>query len=343
MRTKKYTLIQVLCVFGMLLFALMDVYLYKSGYFEEKKLSLKYQENNDIDYKVYLKKNDFFESKYLEKGRTYITSLIDYINVDYNYNIKFDHLVDGEYKYRVYAIIESNKSNSETNYWSKTYNITDEKKGVISHSGEFSIHENLDVDYNKYNGILNSFKKTLGLSTANGLLKVYLDVSSNVSGNNIDTPIESKLLLQLPLSEMTVEASVDLDAHNNVKEVTKSIDGDRLKLMRTVGVIYLFAVIICFLVLLIITRKKRDLHLYENTLKKIINTYDSIIVNVKQLPDLSNHQIIDVSSFDELLDAHGEVRMPINFYKGLDRSYFVLLNDKIAWKYTMKKRKIERK
>ena len=343
MGTRKYTIIQVLCVFGMLLFALIDFYLYKGGYFEKKMISLKYQENNEIDYKVYLKKNDFFESEYLEKGKTYITSLIDHINVDYKYNIQFDNLVDGEYRYYVYATVESNKANGEANYWSKDYNITDEKTGKIEHSGEFSIHENLNIDYNKYNSILNSFKKTLGLGSANGLLKVYLKVNSEVTGNTIETPIESKLLLQLPLSEMTIEASVDLDAHNNVKEVTKTIDYAKLKLLRSLGVIYIFAVIICFLILLIVTRKKRDLHLYENTLKKMLSTYDGIIVNVKKLPDLTNHQVIDVSSFEELLDAHGEVRMPINFYKDIDRSYFVLLNDKTAWKYTMKKRKYERK
>ena len=77
MKISKYAVIQALCLLGIVFFSLIDIYLYTNGYFDEKKVTLKYQENNDINYKVYLKENDFFDSEYLEKGRTYITSLIE--------------------------------------------------------------------------------------------------------------------------------------------------------------------------------------------------------------------------------------------------------------------------
>ena len=57
------------------------------GYNNKKTVSLKYRENNDIDYKVYLKDNEYFDSDYIDKGKTYITSLIDHIHIDYKYNI----------------------------------------------------------------------------------------------------------------------------------------------------------------------------------------------------------------------------------------------------------------
>ena len=342
MTSKKYFYLQLVCIFGIVLFSLMDVYLYKNDYFEAKKATLKYQEKNDIDYKVYLKKNDFFDTKYLEKDKTYITSLIDHINVDYNYNIEFDHPVDATYKYYVYVTLESNKTNSNSNYWTKDYKITDEKKMNVKDVNRFGVHENLDIDYNKYNSILMSFKKTLGLGSAEGVLKVQLKVESEVEGNNVNSPIDSVLLLKMPLTEMTVEASVDLDEHNTVKELTKIINTEKLKTMRTVGVIYACASVFCIVVLIYITKKKKDLHKYDSTLKKILTTYDGIIVNVDKLPDLTDYKVIDVSSFEELLDAHSEIRMPINFFKDELRSYFILLNDKTVWRYTMSKRKIER-
>ncbi len=342
MTSKKYTVIQVLFVICIILFSFVDIFMYKKGYFNEKKVTLKYQENNDIDYKVYLKQNDFFDDKYLEKGQTYITSLIDHVNVDYNYNIKYDNNVTGEYKYYVYATVESNKSNSDAKYWSKDYKLTDENSMKIKDVMEYSIHENVDIDYNKFNNILISFKKTLGLSGANGVLKVYLNVVSEVIGNEVPAVIENKLLLSLPLSEMTIEASINSDAHNNIKEVSKPINTDKLKLTRTLGGLYAAAVLFFVILLIHVTKSKKDLNKYENELKKILNTYDSIIVNVNKLPDLSGYKVIDVASFNELLDAHGEVRMPINFFKDVRRSYFVLLNDNTAWKYVMSKRKIER-
>ena len=85
-------------------------------------------------------------------------------------------------------------------------------------------------------------------------------------------------------------------------------------------------------------RKNNRVNAFENTINKYLDTYDSIIVNIDKFPTLSNYNVIEVSSFEELLDAHSEVRMPINFYKYNSKTcYFILMNDKTVWKYTMKK------
>ena len=49
--------------------------------------------------------------------------------------------------------------------------------------------------------------------------------------------------------------------------------------------------------------------------------------------------MIKVESFEELIDAHSEVRMPINYYQTKDYSIFLLFNDNTAWKYVLEKRK----
>lgn len=337
MTVKKYTIIQVFFAICIFIFSFVLVYMYKNEYFEAKKMNLKYQENNDIDYKVYLKKNDFFDEKYLEKGRTYITNIIDHINVDYNYSIQFDNVVNGSYKYYIYVTVESGKSDGQLKYWSKDYKITDEKKFDINNKTEYFVHENVDIDYNKYNKILMSFKKTLGLSGATGTLKIYMAIDSEIEGNSVSTPIESRLLLSMPLSEMTIEASVDLDAHNNVKTVSRIINADRARISKALGGIYLAAIVFSLIAIVYFSKKKNDLNKYENTLKKILNTYDSIIVNVKKIPDVRDYKRIEVSSFEELLDAHSEIRMPINFYRDGDKSYFLLVNDKTVWIYKMGK------
>ena len=55
------------------------------------------------------------------------------------------------------------------------------------------------------------------------------------------------------------------------------------------------------------------------------------------MPDLDEKKIINVNSFDELVDAQNEVRMPINFIE-LERnelSKFILISDSIIWIYTL--------
>ena len=53
----------------------------------EQDYKLHYSETSDLDYKVYLKKNNFYSEKYLEKDQTYIASLIDCINAFFANNL----------------------------------------------------------------------------------------------------------------------------------------------------------------------------------------------------------------------------------------------------------------
>ena len=75
---------------------------------------------------------------------------------------------------------------------------------------------------------------------------------------------------------MTIEASINSDAHNNIKEVSKVVDSDKLNLTRGLGVVYAASVVFFIFLLIHVTKRKKDLNKYENELKKILNTYDSM-------------------------------------------------------------------
>ena len=340
METKnKINYTKVLLVILFMLVIVLNVVMYRKGFYKANVESIMYKEDNSINYKVYLKKNNFFDVPYLEEDKTYITSLIDYIKVNYNYNIQFNKVVSGNYKYYILATVEANKPNNEVgNYWTKNYKLSDEKKIKIDKSTEYSINQEIKIDYNKYNKTLNEFKSTLGIAST-GILKVRLVVESDLDSNGLDVPVTSNLILKMPLSEKTIEASIDLDAKNNVKEITKVVETKeekRSKLL-VLGISFIVELVI-LAVLTIINRRNRRANMFENTVNKYLNTYDSIIVNIDKFPTLSDYNVIEVSSFEELLDAHSEVRMPINFYKYNKRTcYFILMSDKTIWKYTIKK------
>lgn len=340
METKnKINYAKVMLFILFVLVIVLNIVMYKKGFYKVNIESLTYKENNSINYKVYLKKNDFFDTKYLEEDKTYITSLIDYVKANFNYKIQFDKPVTGNYKYYFIATVEANKPNNEPgNYWTKNYKLTDEKKITISKSTEYSINQEIKIDYNKYNKALNEFKSSLGIATT-GLLKVHLVVDSDLDSNGLDVPVFSNLVLKMPLSEKTIEASIDSDAKNNVKEITKVVEGqkEKNKKLAFLGISFLIELIILVLLTFINKRNKRA-YLFENTINKYLSTYDSIIVNIDKFPTLTDYSVIEVSSFEELLDAHSEVRMPINFYKYNSRTcYFLLMSDKTIWKYTVRK------
>lgn len=333
---------QLILILFFLLLLFLGIVCLLIGYNNKKVVSLKYRENNNIDYKVYLKDNEYFDSDYIDKGKTYITSLIDHIHIDYKYNIDYDQEVKANYKYKVVAQIEANKTeNSPGNYWTKQYDVTKYHNDSVENISNYSINQSVDIDYNKYNEILKGFKNSVGLANSEGILKVILLIESEVDGEKISSPIDSKLILKMPLSQLAIEATIDSDVNNRVKDISKTVkDNNPIYLILTlVGILSL---LVALLVLWILLRNRHIYKLnnkYEVELKRITNTYDSIIVNVEELPDMTDYNMIKVESFEELIDAHSEVRMPINYYQTKDYSIFLLFNDNTAWKYVLEKRK----
>jgi len=343
---ESYARRQFLIFVFLLIFLCIGIFCLYVGLNTKKKVSLKYQENNDIDYKVYLKDNDFFEQDYIDKGKTYITSLIDHIEVTFKYNIEFSEAVDAKYNYKIMAKLESNKTDTSGggNYWTKEYDLTGDKNNSVSDSTTYTIMEKINVDYNKYNELLNTFKKSVGLANSTGLLSVYLIVDSNVKGEYLSTPIKSDLILQLPLSELAIEANIESDASNNVKEIKKMVkeDGTFYTILVFIGAFCTTLALFLVFVLIRSRRLYKSNYKYDLELEKILTTYDSIIVNIKDLPDIDDYDVIKVESFEELIDAHSEIRKPINFYQTKEYSVFLLLSDNIIWKYVLRKKRRRR-
>ncbi len=344
---KSYVRRQFLIFVFLLVFLIIGTVCLYVGLNTKKVVSLKYQEDNDIDYKVYLKDNDFFEEKYIDKGKTYITSLIDHIEVAFKYNIDFSEKVNAEYTYRVMAKIESNKSDNESegNYWTKEFDITGDASNKIKNNSHYSIYQQVSINYNEYNELLNSFKKSVGLTNSSGLLSVYLIVDSKVDSSVISTPIKSDLVLKLPLSQLAIEATIDSDASNNIEEIKKSVKEDGVFYSALVILGAFCTVLSLFLVFVLIRSRrvyKRN-YKYDLELEKILTTYDSIIVNVKDIPSIDGYDVIKVESFDELIDAHSEIRKPINYYHNEDYSVFLLLSDSIIWEYILRRKKRRRR
>ena len=72
-------------------------------------------------------------------------------------------------------------------------------------------------------------------------------------------------------------------------------------------------------------------------MKKILKVYDSILVEVETIPNLSKFDIISVKNFEELIDAHSEVRRPINFVYQKEGVKFLLISEGMVWIYNLKK------
>lgn len=317
------------------------------GIITKDYIRIGYKEDNSINYKVYLKDNPYFEVPYLGENRTYIASLIDYIDIDYKYTIDFTKPVSGKYKYYIRASIYANKPNGETGYyWFKDYSLSDPQEFDIQDTQSFMITKNVKLNYDEYNQILNSFKKEYSMQT-NGQLYVSMIVESVTSGEEYTDNIEisSDLKLSIPLLQQTVEASIGKDAVSQSKMLSMADYSNRVFYIvcMIIGMALISLSILLTIDTIIYSIRKSKRNLYKTKLNKILRNHDSIIANVSTLPDMEEMNVIKVTSFEELLDVYNEVRMPINYYQSHKKleSIFMIINDGIIWIYKLNKEDIE--
>ena len=117
----RYILILVLFI--------VSIVLLSYGFIKKEYISVNYSEDNSINYKVYLNQNNYFNTPYLEENRTYIANLINYLDIDFHYNLKLSEKLNGNYKYSIIAKVKANKANGEKgNYWTKDYDNENKRK-----------------------------------------------------------------------------------------------------------------------------------------------------------------------------------------------------------------------
>ena len=84
--------------------------------------SYNYRTNSNIDYKVYLFENNFYEEKYLGMNKQYTSALIDYVDIDFDYLFNGSGKANINYTYDITATIVGeyeNTSNGKDEIWKK--------------------------------------------------------------------------------------------------------------------------------------------------------------------------------------------------------------------------------
>ena len=103
------------------------------------------------------------------------------------------------------------------------------------------------------------------------------------------------------------------------------------------SIIFMTLTVISFFYLIHTVLKKDDeLSKYKYQLKKILNTYDSIIIHVNKNVDFLSSNIIFVKSFKDLFVAYLELNKLIMYFKEDESSIFLLQNNNELYVYVLK-------
>ena len=120
---------------------------------ETAELIYSYNINQNLDYKVELYENSYTETNTLDADENYIADLIKNINATFKYNYSGSKIEELNYTYNVKAFVtgEYNIDDEDEKVLNKEYVIEDDVTETVNDTTNFSVEENVDIDYNFYN------------------------------------------------------------------------------------------------------------------------------------------------------------------------------------------------
>lgn len=337
-----YMLIPTLIMLG------LTVLVLKGSMYTKEESIIGYNEVGNIDYKVFLKENNYYKEQYLGKDMQYVASIIKDIVPTFTYEMHSEEKMEYTYNYKVSAdlIISDPNDNNKVLYKRPSLLVKDTKEKVTG--GSFRVDQDVSINYDEYNNYVNAFKKEYALSVNSKLVLTFnIDVTGKSPALKEDFKKSSKLVIAIPMSEQTINIGIDTSDINNsgtlernyMSQIKKPV---ALVLGIIVGILslaLLYIVIYNFLT----NRSKTDV--YKATIKSILREYDRAIVSSKTADtiDESKYNVIEVPRIEELLDAHDSTGKPILYNEDTenDISTFIIVSDEILYKYRVVKKDLE--
>ena len=302
------------------------------------------RESGVVDYKVYLKDNEFYQDKYLGKGMQYIASLIKSVNITFDYNNRYSSVVNYSYDYDIVAkILVTDKYDSSKVLYEKEEILLEGKngKGV---DDDFMINEEIDIDYDKYNSYVTAFKETYALDVdSNLIVTLRINHLGNYKGKDIADK-NSELTISIPLTKNTIDISMNTNKVDNNIDIAISDSKIANKFLFTIGIILTGISVLGTGFLVITIEGKNDI--YRKEIDGLLKNYDRLIITSSQPSiDESNYKnIITVMTIEELIDVTEISNEPIIYYEVIpnEKSYFIVLKQDTLYKLTITRASLEK-
>lgn len=332
------SILRIICI-AIIIFVLLCLYFSRDC---EDKIC--YTENSNVDYKVYLKENEFYEKDYVEKDNRYIASLIKNISADFDYELKaVEKGIDYKYSYVIEAEVNVKEvKNKESIYNFKEELLTKENLNQNSNNN-LKINENIVIDYNHYNDIIKNFVATYGLDNIDSTLKVSMKVkidgiSKEIKDGKKYDNNDYVIALEMPLTTKTIGIEINSDIVKCRDQVKVGVDSKSyiilsLAIILTIIEIYLIIVLVEY-----VKGTKTPEDIYKNELSKILDSYGEFINKISNRLDLNEYNLIYLEVFDDILKVRDLVQEPILMKEDKEKksTYFMVPDtNKILYVYEL--------
>ncbi len=268
-----------------------------------------YKAEKNSDYEVILKENDFYDSRILPSEKYYASQSIDDILINFRYDFKASRNVNIRYNYNIVAelIGTSNQSNDEgKQVWNRKFIIQNMKFDNILDNDKFSItEENIDIDYEYYNSLVQSYEKEFKISI-NAILKVRLNIYYNIRYNSInmeENKIEDFIELDIPINNTVTEVTRE---YEDSKEDNIFSQENNINFYKSICFIIVILILFENIILIKLFIKRKVVtseDLYRKNINQILKYYKELIITVENEPDLKNLKFMYIRNIDDLIDV----------------------------------------
>ena len=340
-KKKKIKLLWIVClsILFWFLFVLLGTNLIIKSLKVNGSEKLYFVEKGDVNYLVCLKDNNFFEDQCLNSNMSYVASLINNISLNFNYqfNGNIDDLINNvDYQVNAKLIIEN--IDTKAKYYEKEFELVSKTDDIVSNNGTlYDLNKNINIDYEYFNNIANSFKSQYGVNSQS-YLEVYLNINKYSSYQDI--PKSSLISVKIPLSQKAIE--IKFNTHNLNNSIDKSISSKSLIINGyfkfIIGVfLLLFSFVFLVVIVMIINNYRKKVSKYNKFINKILREYDRLIVETSTIPNYEDYNVLIINSFNELVDVRDNLRSPIMYCDVLSEkeSLFYIINGNNLYLYTV--------
>ena len=269
----------------------------------------------------------------------YIANLIDYIEAHFKYELEASEPnIDYKYTYKIVAETNVEDKTNHKSLYKFDEELIEEKVYEFNTSSKLKINEPIKIDYNRYNDIIQRFVNLYDLdnSIATVTINMYVNILDEEQEDNAQTNTPA-ISLSIPLTTETMAIDIESNLVNeNDISVCQNINQGKYLF----GAIILAVIDIILVIKLVIFIKdtKDEKAVYNMRLRKIMSNYGSYIQKLNNEFDFEGHQILEIKSFEDLLQIKETLNKPILMTeKSLAmETYFFIPSDDNVYIYELK-------
>ena len=348
----KITRFKIICfIIFLVLLVGASIYIIKNSIImptHQSKPLFTYNIKNNVDYKVHLFENNYYEEPYIGMNRSYPSDLIKSIEIDLINNLNLNKVGIIDYDYEITADINgrytTDSQRGKVELWTRNFTLVPKKSNVINKKNNHVIREKIEIDFQHYNQIVSDFRKELRLNI-DAVFNVQMFINYRIKVGN-ETVVERQVIeISYPLMRTAFEIGV-----KRPEPLTQTVYlyGDEwiinwwlliIALEFLIIALYLF---VKFLKKFLAVNKKTE---YQNRLNKILKNYGDVIAESKTPPNFLPYDILEISDFNDLIDVQNEVRSPIIYYeqnKGVE-GWFTIVHGTQLYRFILYKSNKEQK